>query len=425
VATGLPPRSAGTSIAGMATSGSNILAAFAGLGIYRSTNAGASWSASNTGLRIGKIGGVYSDGTTLYASGITTGYFRSNDNGASWSAINNGLDLRNNGYFNFHKNGGVILAGGGLPGVVRSTDGGTTWSAPTSINGPAYSFRQYGSAIYAGALANVFKTTDDGMSWSTLTTGLPSYIAVTAVWKDAVSLLAGASAGFKRSTDDGATWTAPVSGLPGFGSYHAFTQLDTMIFVAHNQGVYVSTDHGATWTPTQAFPLGTAPIALHVHGSDLYAGTSKGVYHSANFGATWTDISSGLPAASFVNALGSDGLYLYGGMNSHSVWRRALSEVTDVRMLPAELPERFALAQNYPNPFNPSTTIRYDLPDTRHVTVSVHDLLGRQVAVLVDRDQAPGAYEVRWDATSRPSGVYYYRVQAGSFSAVRKMLLAK
>jgi hypothetical protein len=294
-----------------------------------------------------------------------------------------------------------------------------------SITGPAYSFRQYGSAIYAGALSNVFKTTDDGMTWSTLTTGLPSYIAVTAVWKDAVSLLAGGSAGFKRSTDDGATWTATVSGLPGFGAYHAFTEIDTMIFVAHDAGVYLSTDHGATWSATQAFPLGTAPIALHVHGTNLYAGTSKGVYWSANNGTTWTAINDGLPTAIFVNALGSDGLYLYAGMNSHSVWRRPLSEVTDVRALPTGVPDRFELAQNYPNPFNPSTTIRYDLPDARHVTVTVHDLLGRQVAVLVDRDQEAGAYELRWDASARPSGVYYYRVVAGSSSAVKKMLFAK
>jgi hypothetical protein len=425
VATGLPPRNAGTSIAAMTVSGSSLLAAFAGLGIYRSTNAGASWSASNTGLRIGKIGGVYSNGTALYASGITTGYFRSADHGGSWTAINNGLDLRNTGYFNFFDNGGVILAGGGLPGVVRSSDGGDSWSAPVNIAGPAYSFISDGSAIYAGTLANVVRTTDNGASWTTLTTGLPSYIAITAVWKDGGSLMAAASAGFKRSTDDGASWTAPVAGLPTFGSFHAFAQVDTTVFVAHDQGVYRSTNHGANWTATQAFPLGTAPIALHVHGGDFYSGTSKGVYRTTDLGAAWTAINEGLPAPVYVSSLGSDGQYLYAGMNSHSVWRRPLAEITDVRALPGEIPARFALAQNYPNPFNPSTAIRYEVSSPARVAVAVFDVLGREVARLVDRDQQPGAYEIRWEAGSRPSGVYFCRIQAGGFSAIRKMLLAK
>ena len=425
VATGLPPRGAGTSLASMAVSSSNILVAFSGLGVYRSTNSGALWTKSNAGLRIGKIGGVYSNGSMLYASGITTGYFRSSDQGDTWIEKNANLDLRNTGYYNFIEAGGYILGGGGLPGVVRSSDGGDSWSAPTAISGPAYSFISDGSAIYAGTLANVVKSTDVGTSWTTLVTGNPGYIAVTAVWKDGGSLMAAASAGFKRSTDDGATWTAPVSGLSGFGSYHSFAQIDTNIFVAHDQNVYLSTDQGATWTATHSMPFATSPIALHVHGRDLFAGTSKGVLRSSDLGAIWAPINDGLPVNMFVNWLSSDGQYLYAGMNSHSVWRRPLAEITAVTETPGTLPEHFAIQQNYPNPFNPTTSIRYQVAEPRHVTVTVYDLLGRNVATLVDRDQQSGSYQITWDASSTPSGVYYYRIDAGNFSDVRKMLLMK
>jgi hypothetical protein len=90
-----------------------------------------------------------------------------------------------------------------------------------------------------------------------------------------------------------------------------------------------------------------------------------------------------------------------------------------------ELPRGFALAQNYPNPFNPSTAIRYEVPELARVTVAVYDILGREVALLVDRDEAPGAHEVRWEAGARPGGVYYYRIQAGAFSQTRTMLLLR
>ena len=425
VATGLPPRNAGSIIYAMAVHGTDIIASFTGLGVYRTTNSGALWAASNNGLHVAKVGGVYSDGTYLYASGITTGYFRSGDHGDTWAAINDGLDLRNTGYFNFFLDGGVLLAGGGLPGYARSTDGGDTWSSPTSLPGPAYAFVKSGGAIYAGTLADVVKTTDLGLSWTTLATGNPGYIAVVAVWKDDVSLMAAASAGFKRSTDDGATWTAPYSGLPGFGSYHAFTQMDSTIFLGHDAGVYRSTDHGATWSATAPLGLGITPIALHVHGDDLFVGTSAGVYRSTNHGTNWTTINEGLPIKMKVSSLCSDGLYLYAGMDAHSVWRRPLAEVTDVRVVDAAVPSHFTLAQNFPNPFNPSTTIRFDIAERRHVTVAVYDLLGREVERLVDGETEPGTYELRWDAASRPSGIYYYRIQAGSFSETRSMLLVR
>jgi hypothetical protein len=90
-----------------------------------------------------------------------------------------------------------------------------------------------------------------------------------------------------------------------------------------------------------------------------------------------------------------------------------------------ETPREFAMGQNYPNPFNPTTVIRYDLPVDAHVELKVYNMLGQEVASLVDETQSAGFKSVEWDGSRMGSGVYYYRVTAGSFSSVRKMILIK
>lgn len=87
------------------------------------------------------------------------------------------------------------------------------------------------------------------------------------------------------------------------------------------------------------------------------------------------------------------------------------------------MPQDFALYQNYPNPFNPITTIRYQLPTASHVTLKVYNVLGQEVAVLVNAMQEAGFQVVEWDAEMYPSGVYFYRMQAGSFIQTKKLML--
>jgi hypothetical protein len=89
------------------------------------------------------------------------------------------------------------------------------------------------------------------------------------------------------------------------------------------------------------------------------------------------------------------------------------------------VPSIFELQQNYPNPFNPSTTIRYGLPSAEQVSLKIYDMLGRQVATLVNARQAAGRYEATFNAASLSSGIYIYRLQAGSFSQTSKMMLVK
>ena len=89
------------------------------------------------------------------------------------------------------------------------------------------------------------------------------------------------------------------------------------------------------------------------------------------------------------------------------------------------VPASFSLGQNYPNPFNPTTTIRYGLPQGSHVTLTLFNTLGQQVAALVNENQNAGSYEVKFDGTNLGSGVYFYRLQAGSFVETKRLLLLR
>jgi len=89
------------------------------------------------------------------------------------------------------------------------------------------------------------------------------------------------------------------------------------------------------------------------------------------------------------------------------------------------LPGKFQLEQNYPNPFNPSTIIRYGLPKTTNVKLEVFDITGQIIEKLVDEEQPAGYYEINFNAQQLASGMYFYRIQAGSFNQVKKMILIK
>jgi hypothetical protein len=91
----------------------------------------------------------------------------------------------------------------------------------------------------------------------------------------------------------------------------------------------------------------------------------------------------------------------------------------------ANVPVRFSLEQNYPNPFNPTTVVSYQLPAASQVQLVVYDLLGREVTMLVNERKGPGTYQVNFDGTGLASGVYLYRLVAGSYVESRKMLLVR
>jgi hypothetical protein len=114
-----------------------------------------------------------------------------------------------------------------------------------------------------------------------------------------------------------------------------------------------------------------------------------------------------------------------------------LANVISVRPISEKVPSEYRLYQNYPNPFNPSTKIKFDISSSPlyergawgFVKIKIYDLLGREVASLVNQDLKPGTYEVDWSseqgASTYPSGIYFYRLTTGVFSQTKKMVLIK
>jgi hypothetical protein len=105
--------------------------------------------------------------------------------------------------------------------------------------------------------------------------------------------------------------------------------------------------------------------------------------------------------------------------------RYVVSTTTGITNLNTGIPEGFKLSQNYPNPFNPSTNIKFDIPENNNVTLKVYNVHGQEVAVLANGEYTAGSYMVNWNATGIASGVYFYTIQAGSFTQTKKLLLVK
>lgn len=114
-----------------------------------------------------------------------------------------------------------------------------------------------------------------------------------------------------------------------------------------------------------------------------------------------------------------------GSQPDMGAWENSRATPTSVGDERSGLPAVFELAQNYPNPFNPSTTIRFSIPvgTYGHTSLRVYNLLGQEVATLVDEEKPAGTYSLSWDATGMASGVYFYRLSVGQFSAIKKLVL--
>ena len=105
--------------------------------------------------------------------------------------------------------------------------------------------------------------------------------------------------------------------------------------------------------------------------------------------------------------------------------KRSWGMTTSVERFSTDLPTHFNLEQNYPNPFNPSTTISFSLPSKSFVSLKVFDTLGREVSTVISEELSAGTYSRQWTGADLPSGVYLYRLQAGSFTETRKLVLLK
>jgi photosystem II stability/assembly factor-like uncharacterized protein len=373
-----------------------------GEGIYRSTDSGLSWEQVNAGL-VGSpfvtvINGLASSSSgTLFAATFQDGVFRSTDNGTTWQNVSHGL---NSLFINSVQvnSAGVVFAAtnnsmSDSSGLYRSLDNGDTWVLLNiGVRNPnifGIGCTRHGEMFVGPLGQGLYRSTNNGDAWSQVMP-LPGSICV---WTFTESTSGGifatsSESGVFRSTDLGASWKAANSGMTHLGVYALVCASDGSLFAGSwGGGVCRSTDQGDNWFNFNNGLKDTNVQAISRHPSEfIYVLNSAGLFRSVN--AIVTSVSNADP----------------------------------LRNSP---PAEYSLEQNYPNPFNPSTTISFSLASNSRVSLTVFDILGRQVDILVDQQLAAGRHVVRWSPRDLASGLYFVRMKTESYQSVKKLILQK
>ena len=414
----------------LAVDSGGVVFAVGSSGLSFSSSLGANWQISAGMDNTLVLSLATSPGGVIYAGTNSSAIFRSENNGDTWSILPTSPFVTSTKSMAFSSDGTLYA---GSNGIIRSTNGGESWDSLLNV-GSSVSY--YGIAlgdsglICAATTAGFYCSTDTGATWSLAHASTSKAMLVA---PGSAIVLADAQYGqVFRSTNRGASWDA-FQVDPQFVSInHLVLAHDGAILAARQDGsVTRSTDGGVTWARWDAgglpsyvsvlFPVDTGIVLASV--------PSYGTYRSLDGGVHWSEEGDGIqdPTQVWCFATDSAGNVFAGSAGV----ARSLPSLTSVGRWDV-LPRSTQLHQNFPNPFNPETAISYQIPEVRgqrsegsHVILKVFDLLGREVATLVNEEQRPGIYRATWDATGFPSGVYFYRLQAGGFVQTRKMILMR
>ena len=385
------------------------------------------------------------------------------------------------------RNANIFVITSDSGSVYRSTDNGNNWTVIVDTSAADIAIAPSGTIFLLKDL--LYSSSDNGDIWDTLNVmeQIP-YPGPSAIRNVSVSRTGIVYCGLYlkefftkdwfsaigSSTDDGITWTTPGWDIVGghLFDYKGESVISAGFFDLGTEYVYLSTDNGYSWTflgyPNPPLHVsGCHVLSLCFNGNILLGGCTPGwgcgIFLSTDTCNSWTQVStlipqSGLSIESGCTLVGTDSLgvflfsdngdslgsrnvgltnlnihtltadnngYVYAGTDN-GVWKRPLSEiVTSIKEISTAFPTEFLLSQNYPNPFNPSTTFRCSIPTQSKVVIKVYDILGNEIATLMDEEKSIGTYELTWNAENLPSGVYFYQLKAGSNIETKKMLLLK
>jgi hypothetical protein len=337
--------------------------------------------------------------------GFTTYYecFRSTDYGESWAKI---LDFGNTMLIT--PSGGIYMS----PWV-------DSWIVPVLEDGVYYS-------------------SDNGDNWIKKSNGLPSnsyrpiHRPPLAMGADGTLYIGTYEHGIYCTTNGGDEWL-PLASVSEFN--YGYIQNITvatdsaMFLAAYAYGVFKSIDKGVTWNRVPSVGGGYSYVRNIVYNPITEHIFISGLWRSTNLGASWHHLNNGLPdnggdvfavnpktGMMFVGATGRDA----------GVYRSIDQTVVSVKE-PATVSDdgSIILFQNNPNPFNPLTIIKYQLADASQVSIKVYDIMGREVATLVNTYQEKGIYDYTFNATGLASGIYFYKLNANGVQMINKMLLIK
>ncbi|MGA2668372.1 MAG: T9SS type A sorting domain-containing protein [Ignavibacteria bacterium] len=366
--------------------------------VLRTTNGGSSWT-NVTGAPIGTdavyaICGIDANTCLVSTSPSNTFVFKTTNGGANWTQVFTVVGGFVDDIKMFSATNGYLYGDpvGGRWELYKTTNAGTNWDSTGLYLPQAASEAGWNNAMcirgtkvwFGTNNTKVYYSTNSGTNWTAqATTGSVNTYSVSFDGAGNIGMC-GESAAL-RSTNSGVNWT--VVTVPGTGSIIGFGNALQKFWYARANIIYQSTDNGATF-------------ALQ------YTSPSSGSYNGTSFVMTgnvirgWAVTSSG----------------------TISIYNEILTGIANNNN---QVPKNFSLGQNYPNPFNPTTKIAYQLPKAELVKLTVYDLLGREVSVLVNEYKQAGSYTIDFNASNYASGVYFYRIEAGDFKDVKRMVLVK
>lgn len=242
------------------------------------------------------------------------------------------------------------------------------------------------------------------------------------------------------------SWIFYTTGLTGNIDLNCITSTDNGVNWASQVVIGSLPSRDEYWFDAQHYTFGSGGVDLIYYSDTLQPGaptnaTDRMYYTSAASSAPGTFSAStqfsehapGWSANGYIPFLieyydsGGDAAAFWIGQDGANkrLYMDRLSAITGVSSNGNEIPEKFNLSQNYPNPFNPVTNINFSLPKSGFVSLKVYDVMGREVAALVNKDMNAGSYKVDFDASRLSTGVYFYRLSAGEFTDTKKLMLIK
>lgn len=421
-----------------------------GVGIFKSNSLTGSWQPSNTGFpgSVTRVFSIISNSGKLFAGTSSFGLFSSTDNGNSFTKISPGLNEINK--LSATSNGYMFAMYGT---IFRSTDLGITWSyyPPPHVlyDLQPFSLSASESIILTGGNrsmsdAELDRSSDNGVTWDEV------FSITGSVNEDEFKVIAlkvnfdGTALGcvekrhninppmptwvyyysIIRSTDYGLSWTTSdytFDKIKDFGWNYS-----NEVYAIASLGLVKSTDNGLSWNYTTG-TLPTLDLRSLVISYDniIYIGTgNSGVIYSEDNGNSWNTLNQGMLDTVINSVYISPDGFLFAGTEHGGIFR-SIDPITSVENPTEILVEIYKICQNYPNPFNPRTSLQYAIGSRQFVTLKVFDLLGREVATLVNEEKPAGEYEVEFNGAVLPSGIYFYQLKAGQFVETRKMVLLK
>ncbi len=276
---------------------------------------------------------------------------------------------------------------------VKSTD-----PSNNTATGVDHTFQTGGSFSYAPTSTTIIQGSLNSGSFSNLATNNASYYVVNST-----------TSGNPRTTN----WygSVTVSQAPASITSLTVTYDGKYSRTNRTQILYLYNWVSASWTQIDSRTVGTTDVTI-----------SNTQTSPANFISGSGEIRLRVNASTGNKNFTCSGDYMQFTVGTAGV---SLSKQIPIVITENAAPTEYALMQNYPNPFNPSTNFAFQVAEFGHVKLVVYDVLGREVATIVNEDLNPGEYNRTWNANGIPSGVYYFRLTAGSFSEVKKMMLLK